>query len=91
MLAFSTANRIPLASDDGTLGVRAVLDGPAHPSPDVLNPLFQATIEAVEESVANALFTATTTHGRDGNVLHALPIDRTLEILARHSRVAPAR
>jgi hypothetical protein len=36
--------------------------------------------------VVNALFTAETTVGRDGNVYHALPIDRTLEILARFGR-----
>jgi hypothetical protein len=34
----------------------------------------------------NALFTAETTTGRDGNVLHALPLERTLEILARYGR-----
>ena len=33
MLAFSTANRIPLASEDGTVAVQAVLDGPAESSP----------------------------------------------------------
>jgi len=49
--------------------------------------VFSATIEAVEEAVANALFRATTTTGVDGNVLHALPIDRTLELLDRHGRL----
>jgi D-aminopeptidase len=86
MLAFSTANRIPLASPDGTVAVRAVLDGPDERSPDVFNELFAATTEAVEEAVVNALFSAETTVGRDGNVLHALPLERTLEILARYGR-----
>jgi D-aminopeptidase len=87
MLAFSTANRIPLGSPDGTTTVRAILDGPGREdSPDVYNELFAATVEAVEEAVVNALFTAQTTTGRDGNVLHALPIERTLEILARYGR-----
>ena len=86
MIAFSTANRIPLRSPDGTIPVRAVLDGPGLASPDVFNEAFAATVEAVEEAVVNALFTAETTIGRDGNVLHALPLDRTLEILARHGR-----
>mgnify|MGYP003694304191 CR=1 FL=1 len=54
MIAFSTANRIPLESDDGTVPVRAVLDGPVEHSPDVFNPLFAATTEAVEEAVVNA-------------------------------------
>jgi D-aminopeptidase len=86
MIAFSTANRVPLTSDDGTVPVRAVLDGPTPDSPDVFNPLFAATVEAVEEAVLNALFTAETTKGRDGHVLYALPLDRTFEILARHGR-----
>ena len=86
MIAFSTANRIPLASDDGTVPVRAVLDGPIERSPDVFNELFAATTEAVEEAVVNALFTAERTVGRDGNVLHALPLERTLDILARYGR-----
>jgi D-aminopeptidase len=89
MIAFSTANRIPLASADGLVDVRAVLDGASHESPSPTNDLFAATVEAVEEAVVNALFTARTTRGRDGHVLHATPIDRTLEILARHGR--PAR
>jgi D-aminopeptidase len=90
MVAFSTANRIPLDSVDGLLEVRAVLDGASSESPSPIDDLFAATVEAVEEAVVNALFTATTTTGRDGHVLHALPIDRTLEILARHGR-HPAR
>jgi D-aminopeptidase len=89
MVAFSTANRIPLDSPDGLVDVRAVLDGSSHETPSPMNDLFAATVEAVEECVVNALFTATTTTGRDGHVLHAIPIDRTLEILARHGR--PAR
>lgn len=88
MIAFSTANRVPTRSDDGTVAVRAILDGGAWDATP-FNHLFAATVEAVEEGVANALFTATTTVGRDGNVLHALPVDRTLEILERYGRLTP--
>lgn len=88
MIAFSTANRLPLDATDGTVEVRALLDGAADGSPWVFSELFAATVEAVEESVVNALFKAETTTGRDGNVLHALPIERTLEILERHGRLA---
>ena len=87
MIAFSTANRIPLSTPDQTLEVRAVLDGPAGET-SAYGDLFAATIEAVEESVVNALVAAETTYGRDGNVLYALPMDRTLEILERHGRLA---
>ena len=88
MLAFSTANRLPLGTDDGLIGVRAILDGASWEGPGPMNELFAATVEAVEEAVVNALFTAETTVGRDGHVLHALPLERTLEILERHGRPA---
>lgn len=87
MIAFSTANRIPLSTPDKTIEVRAILDGPAAYD-SAYGPLFSATIEAVEESVANALVAAETTVGHDGNVLYALPTDRTLEILELHGRLA---
>ena len=87
MIAFSTANRLPLHAEGGVQPVRALLDGPVSGWPTAFDDLFAATVEATEESVVNALFIAETTVGRDGNVYHALPIDRTLEILARHGRV----
>jgi D-aminopeptidase len=87
MLAFSTTNRIPLETPDGVVGVRAVLDGGTWQGLSPLNDLFEATVEATEEAVVNALFTATTVVGHDGNTLHALPLDRTLEILERHGRL----
>ena len=87
MLAFSTANRIPLQVEGGVVPIRAVLDGGAWEGPSSMNDLFQAVIEATEEAVTNALFTATTVVGRDGNTLHALPLDRTLDILERHGRL----
>jgi D-aminopeptidase len=88
MIAFSTANRIPPETEDGLVELRAVLDGGAWQGPSPLNDLFLATIEAVEEAVYDALFVATTTAGRDGNVLHALPIERTLDLLRRAGRLS---
>jgi D-aminopeptidase len=87
MLAFSTTNRIPLESDGGVVELRAVLDGGTWQGPSPINDLFRATVEATEEAVVNAMFTATTTVGHDGNTLHAIPLDRTLEILERHGRL----
>lgn len=88
LLAFSTAQRIPRKTADSTLQVRALLDGAYWHLPSAFDPIFAAGIEAVEEAVANALFKAQTTRGRDGHVLHALPIDRTLEVLQRYGRLA---
>jgi D-aminopeptidase len=46
-----------------------------------IDSLYQAVIEATEEAVINSMLAAETTIGRDGNTLHALPVDRTLELL----------
>jgi len=52
-----------------------------------LNPLFDATVDATEEAVVNALWTAETTQGRDGRVIERLPHEPVLELLARHGRL----
>ena len=55
---------------------------PAVPLPDdSLNPFFLAAVESVEESIYDALFTATTTAGRDGNVLEKLPVDEVVTMI----------
>jgi len=55
----------------------------------VIGALFDATIEATEEAILNALVAAETMIGRDGNTAYALPHDRLLETMARFGR--PAR
>ncbi len=47
-----------------------------------MNPLFQATVEATEEAIYNALFMATTVTSR-GTRVEALPLDEVRRILAR--------
>ena len=49
-----------------------------------IDELFAATVEATEEAALNALFAAFTVTGRDGNTLHAIPVERTLELLDRY-------
>ncbi len=88
MLAFSTAQTIPRSAPGAKLKLEALLDGAFWHEPSSFDPLFTAAIEATEEAVANALFAAETTRGRDGNLVHALPVDRTLQILERHGRLA---
>jgi D-aminopeptidase len=89
MIAFATANRLPVRSDDGgEIRVRALLDG-AWDGSDPLHDLFAAAVEATEEAVVNALFASETLVGRDGNTLFALPVDRTLELLDGAGRLRP--
>ena len=49
-----------------------------------INPLFDATEDATEEAVINALLAGQTTVGRDGNTVYGLPHDRLLQIMHRY-------
>lgn len=73
VLAFSTANRVPHQAD-GPVRAWAVLRDDSA----VMNDLFRAAVEAVEEAVINALFTARTVTGRDGHVAPELPVEQVL-------------
>lgn len=52
-----------------------------------LDDLFQATVDATEEAVLNALWAAETTTGREERVAEALPHDDVLELLAQAERL----
>ena len=52
-----------------------------------LDQLFQATVEATEEAVLNALWSAETTTGRDGRVVERLPHEQVLDLLEAHGRL----
>ncbi|KRC47008.1 aminopeptidase [Leifsonia sp. Root227] len=52
------------------------------PDDAVLSPLFQATMDAVEEALVNSILTATTQSHADGHVAHAIPLDTVRERLA---------
>jgi D-aminopeptidase len=58
----------------------------AHVPNEELNDLFYATIEATEAAILNALLHATTTSGREGRVVHALPHDDFEEVMQRYGR-----
>jgi D-aminopeptidase len=77
-LAFATGNR-GLAGDGEPLGLRMLPN-------QRMTPLFDAVIEATEEAIVNALCAAETMEGKGGAVVHALPLERTAEIVARFGR-----
>jgi D-aminopeptidase len=84
-LCFATGNRglpAPEAepSGGGALDVRTVMDR-------ALGPLFEATVEATEEAIANALVAAETMTGRDGIVAHRLPHERLVDVMRAHGRL----
>jgi D-aminopeptidase len=84
-LAFATGNRgLPPSearpAGDGVIGLRALVD-------TALDPLFEATVEATEEAIVNALVAAETMIGRDGIVAHRLPHDRLVETMRQYGRL----
>ena len=79
MLAFSTANLIPHYPKEPTYSLTHLAD--PH-----LNPLITATIEATEEAILNALTTATTMVGRDGNRVEAINLERLRTLLSAPPR-----
>ena len=51
-----------------------------------ISPLFDATAEAVEESIINALTSAQTMSGLDGRMAHALPLDELERVMRKYGR-----
>lgn len=78
-LAFSTANR-------GAAGREGVKSVAMLPNDDI-DPLFDATVDATEEAIVNALVAARTMTGINGNTIHALPHDQLQAILKKHGRL----
>lgn len=81
-VAFSTANTVPQSSTSGTVSATFI----SPESTATLNPLFQAAVEATEESVVNALMKAETMTGINGNRVYAIPYDRLSAALAKYGR-----
>jgi D-aminopeptidase len=83
-MAFSTAN--PGA------GMELQKPVPVQMLPnDRLDALFEATVQATEEAVVNALVAAKTMTGADGHVVEALPHDKLREILKKYNRLVEVK
>ncbi len=78
-LAFSTANEDAFNRDANTR-VETV-------SNDQITPLLEATVQAVEEAIINAMVAAETMEGINGNKAHALPHDLLRETLSKYNRL----
>ena len=79
-LAFSTANEAAFATTTG--GARSFDWLPNA----ALDPLFTATVEAVEEAVVDSMLVNETMVGRDGHRSIALPVDELLDLMQRYGR-----
>jgi D-aminopeptidase len=78
-LAFSTANENAFNRDDKTTV--------ASMANDLLMPIFEATIQVVEEAIINAMVAAETMEGINGNKAHALPHDLLIKTLKKYNRL----
>jgi len=68
VLSFSTTRRIPMASEHAVFQLFELAG-------NYINAFFAAAADVIEESILNAICMAETMVGRDGNTLHALPLD----------------
>lgn len=77
-LAFSTAN--PKAFNRKNSGTVKTFPN------DKISPLFEATVQVVEESIVNAMIAAETMEGINNNKAYALPHGKLMEILKKYNR-----
>jgi D-aminopeptidase len=75
VVGFSTANKIPRETTKMVHRIKILLD-------QRLDPLYEATIEATEEAILNALCMARDMEGANGNFVSALPLNLVREYLA---------
>jgi len=78
-LAFSTANENAFNRETPTRV--------ATVSNDMITPLFEATVQAVEESIINAMVAAETMEGINGNKAYGIPHDLLIEVLKKYNRL----
>jgi D-aminopeptidase len=78
-IAFSTANP----------GIRRTRSKAEFLSNDEMSPLFEATAQATEEAIANAMFAGRTMVGADNFKVWGLPHDQVRDVLRRHSLLKP--
>ena len=80
-IAFSTANPGAANPEKPTQTIQTVPN-------DLLDPIFAATVEAVEEAIVNALVNNQDMTGRDDHRVEALPHDRVRELLKKYNRLS---
>lgn len=54
---------------------------------DLINPLFDATVQATEEAIINAMVAAETMEGINGNKSYGLPHQLVVDILKKYNRI----
>lgn len=78
-LAFSTANADAFSREEVTTSV-------TFPN-DLITPLFEATVQSVEEAIINAMVAAETMEGINGNKAYGIPHDLLMDVLKKYNRM----
>jgi len=78
-IAFSTANP-EAAKTSGPVQLTMLPN-------DLLNPVFEATVQATEEAIVNALIAAETMTGADSHKVIAIPHDRLQQVMRKYNRL----
>ena len=60
-------------------------------SNEQMDGLFEATVQAAEEAIVNALVAAKTMTGVDNRTVNALPHDKLREVLRKYNRRSEVR
>jgi D-aminopeptidase len=81
-IAFSTT--APASNTKGSLQTYTTV------SKDYMDRIYQATVEATEEAIINALVAAETMKGINDNTIYALPHDRLKEVMQKYNRLQSA-
>ena len=79
-IAFSTANPRAWFADAPVTDVKMLPN-------DRITPIFQATAQATEAAITNALLAAETTTGANDLRIYALPVDRLMEAMKKYGRL----
>jgi D-aminopeptidase len=79
-IAFSTANARAWFDDQPVRDVKMLPN-------DRISPLFQATAQATEAAITNALLAAETMTGADDLRVYAMPVDRLLAAMKKYGRL----
>jgi D-aminopeptidase len=78
-IAFSTANPSAFQREDFTK-----IDELPN---DLINPLFDATVQSVEEAIINAMVAAETMEGINGNKSYGLPHKLVIDLLKKYNKI----
>lgn len=79
-LAFSTANAAEASKAEGLAKIDMLPN-------ERIDRVFDATVQATEEAIVNALVAARTMTGYNGNTAHAIPHDRLRDALKKYNRL----